>query len=96
MTVVDLFVFDGCQVVAGAVQAPVVVPVDPLQDGQFDVVQALPGPARVDDFGLEQADLGLGQGVVEGVADAADAGAAPAWARRSVNAMEVYWLPASL
>ena len=44
LTVVDLLVLDWCQVVAGAVQAAVVVPVDPLQDGQLDVVQAPPGP----------------------------------------------------
>jgi hypothetical protein len=32
------------QVVAGGVQPAVVVPVDPFQDGEFDVVEALPGP----------------------------------------------------
>ena len=51
-----------------------VVPVDPFQDGQFDLVQALPRRPRPDEFGLEQADLGLGQGVVVGVADRSDRG----------------------
>jgi hypothetical protein len=44
LTVVDLFVFRGCEVVAGAVEASVVVPVDPFQGGQFDVVEAAQGP----------------------------------------------------
>jgi hypothetical protein len=33
LTVVDQFVFRGCEVVAGAVDASVVVPVDPFQGG---------------------------------------------------------------
>jgi hypothetical protein len=44
----------------------VVVPVDPFQGGQFDVVEAFPGAAVVDEFGFEQAALGFGQGVVPG------------------------------
>jgi Transposase len=46
LTVVDLFVLRGCEVVAGAVQASVVVPVDPFQGGQFDVAVCArwPGP----------------------------------------------------
>ncbi len=49
-----------------------VEPVDPLQGGVLDVVEALPGAAAADQFGLVQADDRLGQGVVERVADAAD------------------------
>jgi hypothetical protein len=64
LTVVDQFVFRGCEVVAGAVEASVVVPVDPFQGGEFDVVEAFPGSAVVDQFGFEQADLGFGQRVV--------------------------------
>ena len=74
LTVVDQFVFRGCEVVAGAVESSVVVPVDPFQGGEFDVVEAFPGAAVVDQFGFEQADLGFGQGVVQGVTDRADAG----------------------
>jgi hypothetical protein len=74
LTVVDQFVFRGCEVVAGAVEASVVVPVDPFQGGEFDVVEAFPGSAVVDQFGFEQADLGFGQRVVQSVTDRADAG----------------------
>jgi hypothetical protein len=40
----------------------------------FDVVEALPGAVGVDQFGLVQAHVGLGQGVVVGVADGPDRG----------------------
>jgi hypothetical protein len=42
-TVVDHFVLRGCQVVTGTVQPSVVVPVDPFQAGQLDIVEAVPG-----------------------------------------------------
>jgi hypothetical protein len=71
---VDLLVFDRGEVVAGRMQPPVVVPVDPFQGGQLDVVDGLPGSAAADEFGLEQPDVGLGQGVVQRVTDGADAG----------------------
>ena len=74
LTVEGRLVLDWGQVVAGGVQPSVVVPVDPLEGGQLDVVEPLPGPAAADQFGLEQPDVGLGQGVVQGVADGADAG----------------------
>ena len=74
LTVVDLFVLDGGEVAAGAVESSVVVPVDPLQGRDLDVVEAAPGAACSDDLGLEQPDLALGEGVVQRVADAADAG----------------------
>jgi hypothetical protein len=51
LTVVDLLVLGWRQVVAGAVQPAVVVPVHPFQGGEFDVVEALPRPAA-DEFGL--------------------------------------------
>ena len=73
LTVVGLLVLDRGQVVAGGVQPAVVVPVDPFQGRQFDVVDASPGPAAADQLGLEQPDLALGQGVVQCVADSADA-----------------------
>ena len=68
LTVVDQFVFRWCEVVAGAVQASVVVPVDPFQGGEFDVVEAAPRAPVVDQFGLKQADFGFGQSVVQRVA----------------------------
>jgi len=42
---VDLLVFDRGEVVAGRMQPPV-VPVGPLQGGQLDVIDGLPGPRR--------------------------------------------------
>jgi hypothetical protein len=46
-TVVDLLVLGGRQVAAGAVQAPVVVPVDPLDDEGVQVAAlGSPGSAR--------------------------------------------------
>ena len=55
-------------------ESSVVVPVDPLEGGQFDVVEAEPGSAASDQLGLEQPDVGFGQRVVQSVADGADAG----------------------
>ena len=55
-------------------QAAVVEPVDPLQGGVLDLIQALPGAAPTDEFGLVQADDRLGQGVVVGVPAGADRG----------------------
>jgi len=58
----------------GLEEAAVVEPVDPLEHGELDVVDRSPGAASADDLGLEQADHGFGQRVVEGVADRADRG----------------------
>ena len=38
-----------------AVKSAVVVPVDPLGGGQFDMREGLPGPLGLDHFGLVQA-----------------------------------------
>jgi hypothetical protein len=47
--------------VADGLQEPAVVePVDPLQGGVLDLVDALPGAAAADQFGLVRADDGLG------------------------------------
>ena len=51
-----------------------VEPVDPLQGGVLDLVQALPWPVPANQFGLVQADDRLGQGVVVAVAAGADRG----------------------
>ena len=57
-----------------AVQAAVVEPVDVLQGGVFDVVQAAPGAAVPDQLGLVQPVEGLGERVVIAVAARADRG----------------------
>ena len=63
LTVVDLLVLGRGEVAAGAVKAPVVVPVDPLEGLDLDVVEAAPRAACPDDLGFEQADLALGEGL---------------------------------
>jgi hypothetical protein len=52
----------------------VIEPVDPLQGGVLDLVDAPPGAAPADQLGLVQADDRLGQGVVVAVAAGADRG----------------------
>jgi hypothetical protein len=58
----------------GLQEPPVVEPVDPLQGGVLDLVEALPGAAPADQLGLVQPDDGLGEGVVVGVAAGANRG----------------------
>ena len=48
----------------------VVEPPDPLEGGELDVFEPRPGPAPVDGLRLVEADDGLGQRVVVGVAPA--------------------------
>jgi hypothetical protein len=73
-TVVVSFGFGRGDVAEGAEQAAVVEPVDPLEDGVLDRVGVAPGAEPLDDLGLEQADDGLGERVVERVPDRADRG----------------------
>ena len=61
----------------GFEQAAVVEPVDPLQRGELDGLQAAPRATPVYHLGLEQAVDRFGEGVVVGVADAADRGFDP-------------------
>ena len=71
--------------VADGLQEPAVVePVDPLQGGVLEVVDAPPGAAPADQFGLGQADDRLGQRVVVAVAAGADRGDRPGSASRWV------------
>jgi hypothetical protein len=56
----------------GFEEAVVVEPPDPLQGGEFDVLQAPPWALSANDLGFEEADHALGQGVVVGIAPAAD------------------------
>ncbi len=58
----------------GAMQAGVVVPVDPFQGFPFDLTNGLPGSEGLDELGLEQADDAFGEGVVIGIPDAPDRG----------------------
>ena len=95
LTVVGGFEFGGWDVAAGLEKASVVEPVDVLEGGDLDLLDGPPRSAGFDQFGLEQADRGLGQRVVVGVADRADRRVDPASARRSVKAMDVYCEPAS-
>lgn len=67
LTVVNGLEFCWGEVCAGGVQSAVVVPVDPLQGRQLDIVEVAPGPAAPDDLGLEQADLAFGERVVVGL-----------------------------
>src|SRR3954470_9594544 len=55
-------------------QAGGVEPVDPFQRGQLDIGERLPRPFATDLLGLKQADCRFGEGVVVGIADAADRG----------------------
>jgi hypothetical protein len=79
----------------GRQEPALVEPVDPLQGGVFDLVQAPPWATPADQLGLVQADDRLGQGVVVGVAAGADRDDRAGSARRSVSRMDSYWLPLS-
>ena len=48
--VVSVLGLDGCEVLDGFVGAGGVEPVDSVQGGGFDVVEALPGAVGVDEF----------------------------------------------
>ena len=63
------FCFGRGNVAEGFKQTPVVVPVDPFQGREFDTIGAVPRALAADQFGLEQADDRLRQGIVVGVAD---------------------------
>src|SRR6202034_3558684 len=56
----------------GPEESALIEPVDPPQGRELDCIEAAPRPAAVNDLRLEQADDGLGQGVVVRVANAAD------------------------
>jgi len=63
-----LFEFDRWDVADRLEQAPVVEPVDPFERRELDVIEVLPRSLLADQFGLEEADHRLGQGVVIRVA----------------------------
>ena len=68
LTVVGVFGFGGRDAPVSVQEPPVVEPVDPFQGRQFEVLEAPPGAAVADQFGLVEADDRLGQGVVVAVA----------------------------
>ena len=94
LLMVEIFVLGGRDMLAVAVQPPVVEPVDPFQRGELDGFQVSPRAAAPDHLGFVEAVDGLGQGVVEAVADAA--GSTPASASRPVYLIETYCTPRSL
>ena len=69
-----MFELDGWDISDRSQESSVVEPVHPFECGVFDVIEIAPGASWTDDLGLEQADEGLGQGVVVGVADGAHGG----------------------
>src|SRR5215216_4935869 len=54
------------------VEATVVPPVHPFQGGEFDLLDAAPGPTPFDQFGVERPVDGLGERVIKAVPAAAD------------------------
>ena len=72
LSIVACFGFGGWNVADGFKQAPVVEPVHPFQGGELDGFQSAPWSAAPDHLGLVEAVDRLGQGVVIGIADAAD------------------------
>ena len=72
MSAVEFLGVGGGEVVEVVVGTLGVVPVDPEHGLGLDVVDVAPGAEPADELGLVGADRGFGQGVVVGVADAAD------------------------
>jgi hypothetical protein len=74
VSVVQLFCGHQREVVEVLVGALVVEPVDPVEGLDLDVVDVAPRALAADEFVFERADGGLGQGVVQRVADRPDGG----------------------
>lgn len=74
MIVVELLDGLGGEVVEVLVRALGVEPHHPFGGGQFDLVDVPPRALAADDLVLERSDGGLGQRVVQGIADRADRG----------------------
>ena len=68
LTVVEVFEFGGWDAAEVVEQALVVEPVDPFECGELEVVEAAPGSAVADEFGLVEPDDRFGERVVVGVA----------------------------
>ena len=63
VTVVGGFELGGWDITASLVEAAVVEPVEVFEGGDLDLFDGAPGSARLDQFGLEQPDDRLGEGV---------------------------------
>lgn len=63
LAVVGGLVLGGRDVADLAVEAPVVEPVDPLEDRLLEMVEVAPGAVAAMQLGLEQADRRLGEGI---------------------------------
>jgi hypothetical protein len=74
LTVVLGLVLDGWDVLQAAVEPVVVEPVHPAERGEFEVVDAAPGPFPLGAFGLVEPDQALRLGVVVAVPDGPDRG----------------------
>jgi len=62
-SVIGVLGFDGWDIMAPGVESSLVVPVDPAQDFELDMLQGPPGAEASDDFGFEEPVEGLGGGV---------------------------------
>ena len=71
-SIVGVLVCGGCEVVAPGVRSGRVVPVDPSQDLELDMLEGAPRALATDQFGLEDPVERLGGGVVVGVALGSD------------------------
>jgi hypothetical protein len=92
LTVVEGFVFGWRQVASVLAQAAVDQPVDPLEGGDFDLVNGPPQALLLDQLGLVEPVDRLVQRVVVAVPGAPTEASIPASTSRSVNARDVYWL----
>ena len=63
VTIVQVLGVDRGEVVDGFVGAFGIEPGDPVQDRWLEVVAVAPGTVRMEQLGLEQADLRFGQGI---------------------------------
>src|SRR6266568_6606070 len=61
----------GWDVAAPGMKPTLVVPVHPVQCGQFQVFEVAPGPVPADQFGLVQADHGFRERIVIRISDRA-------------------------
>lgn len=68
LTIVRGLQLRGWEIGGGAVQPPVVEPVDVLEGGDLDLLDRAPRTPPLDQLSREQSDRRLGQGVVLAVA----------------------------
>lgn len=90
MSVVVGLALMGRDISSCCVEALVVEPVDPFRGGEFDVGEAVPGLAGLDQLHFVEADRGFHERVVQDVADGADRGVDAGVEGCSVKAKDVY------